>query len=224
MGVDSKIYLKNHASVEKVYDVMAVILGAEKTFKGEDDVDFKEESSPTNTWRIKVNHSNGDQLEYKAPTYFDIRVNDNCGNTFSSLFFYDLDDDKYAQNGEKALNPRASATWIAIGKKLVEFFGGKLMYADCEDGNDPKNWLINEKGLYSPEINHCDDRWYNYHNALSKIKPLTAEDILENKDVCAYWGEREEILITKLPRIEQFNELTKELKNENKSSTRKMKV
>lgn len=227
MGVDTRIILKNHASVEKVYDVLAVVLGAEKTYKSysnPEDYDITKPSERGNGWCIKVLHNENDKAEYKDFTYFDVQVTDICGNQFNTLYFYDIDDSPDIQNGERMLSPRCSGAWLAIGKKLVDFFGGEMVIADCNDFDDPDNLYKVETPMYSPLMEGGDDRWYAFNNALKALEPLTGKDILEFKDICAYWGDREDSLINHLSKITQHRELQKELNSENIDTKKKMKL
>lgn len=227
MGVDTRIYLQNHANVEKVYDVIARALGAEIKLSakvGIDNLEKNEPSSHENDWKATVIHNPKDGFEYKDATYFDIRVTDICNQFYHTLFFYDVDDNEQAQNGERLLNPNSSGIWLAIGKKLVDFFGGKMLISDADDWNDQNNWYVKENGSYSKTVNHCDDRWFGYINALANTLPLTKEDLLEFKDKCAYWNEREDTLLEHLPKITEYNKLTKELNTDKKQQPKKMKV
>lgn len=226
MGVDAKIILKNHASVNKVFDVMARVLGAEieLNYRAKDNIDLSQPSSSENSWTPKVIHNPKDSIEFKDFTFFEINLKDICGNEYNSLFFYDLDDSEDCKNGERLLAPKSSACWLAVGEKLVEFFGGKLVFADCEDSNDPENIYVVDEGLYSSSINHSDDRWYSYNNALKNIQPITAEDVLRFKDVCCYWGEREDSLVEKLPIFANYNKLEKDLNKDNKILPKKNKI
>ena len=227
MGVDTKIYLENHANVEKVYDVIARTLGAELkkySSKGLSNLDVDEPSWNGNDWNVSVIHDSRNGFKYVRPTYFDLTLYDVCGQHYHTLFFYDVDDNEYAQNGERLLNPNASGVWLAIGKKLVDFFGGKMLISDADSWEDPNNWYVKEEGTYSKKINHCDDRWYAYVNALDKTLPLSKEDLLEFKDKCAYWNEREDTLLAQLPKITSYNKLSKELNDKEKTQPKKMKV
>lgn len=228
MGIDTKIYLENHANVDKVYDIMAVALGAQTEYyassRSKKSPDFNEPSSDTNSWNIKVLHDSWDKFEYIRPTYFDLNVKSICGEKFHTLFFYDIDDNTYAQNGERLLNPTSSAAWLSIGKKLVDFFGGKMLISDADDYEDPDNWYKVEKGSYPKEMIDGNDRWYNYINALSKVETLTAKEILDWQDKAAYFGEREENLINHLSKVANFNKLNNELTTDPTTKTRKMKV
>lgn len=87
----------------------------------------------------------------------------------------------------KVMCPKSTAFWIAVGRRLVRFFGGQMVYSDC-DGKvnfkckKPRRWNDPEDGK----------AWRDFQDAILAIKPITKED-LENCAKYASYGYEEYI-------------------------------
>jgi hypothetical protein len=72
-----------------------------------------------------------------------------------------------------ALNPEANPHWIAIGIRLVEFFGGKIIFNDVYDEDTTNNYLIIElnNAVYNPlKYNDEKEREKHYKESIKKLK------------------------------------------------------
>jgi hypothetical protein len=72
------------------------------------------------------------------------------------------------------LCPRSAAFWIAMGHKLVDFFGGWLDYSDCDE--DSISYQLPPKAdcLNRPEE---DEDWLNFQHRLYNLQPITQQDL-----------------------------------------------
>lgn len=86
------------------------------------------------------------------------------------------------EQGGRLLNPRSTAFWIAVGKRLVDFFGGELIYNDCDNKVD-YSVLAKPRIDNSPSDGHL---WYNFQERLEKVVPITKEELKYFDSVAAY--------------------------------------
>ena len=77
----------------------------------------------------------------------------------------------------KLLSPGAHALALAVGRRLVDFFGGNLTEDDSSDSVDYR--VRPAKALLPPKTKDQEpnDRFYQYHNALANLSPLTTLDL-----------------------------------------------
>lgn len=229
MGVNAKIYLNAHAKPKDIMYVILKSVGHEFKYRAthpKKDIDPTRLASPSNSWKIepitteyKINLSDVD--------YFELNFSDPCNQRYSTLLHFSLEDNQHSWNNEKLLSPKCNEIWLSIGKKLVDFYGGKMWYADCNDDEDPKNWYVNKKGLFPKKTKSQDgdERWYQFQNALNKVKPITKLEIEQMNEFSAYPSdERIPKLKYFLDKLEMVENLTKELKNKGTESKRKLKI
>jgi hypothetical protein len=79
--------------------------------------------------------------------------------------------------------PRSTPFWIAVGKRLVQFFGGEIDYQDCDEidvdfARPSKSLKINDP--------QDDDEWDTFQRRLFRLKPLMVEDIKDADQYAAY--------------------------------------
>jgi hypothetical protein len=93
-------------------------------------------------------------------------------------FFYHFE---FGTKGERGFMPRSHPYWLAVGKKVVNAFGGRIDYADCDDVyNDyeaPVRWP--EKWDDYPGFGQLQD-------ILRSISPVTREDMQAMLEHAAY--------------------------------------
>ncbi len=228
MGVNAKIYLNAHAKPKDIMYVIIKSIGNEFSYKGslKKEVDPTQLASKTNPWKIipvdldyKINLSDMD--------YFELNFSDPCKQKYQTLLHLNIEDDPNSYNNEKLLSPKSNEIWLCIGKKLVDFFGGKMMYADCNDESDPKNWYINKKALFPKKTKSQDgdERWYQFQNALNKLKPITKNELEEMNQFSVYPGdERIPTLGYYLEKMEMAEKLSKQLNRKDVPKKSTLKV
>ncbi len=84
--------------------------------------------------------------------------------------------------GERLLMPRASAFWIAIGRRLVDFFGGSICYNDCGDLN-PNYVSATPRRLNNPSDGLP---WRNFQDEKLRLKPITKAELEEADELASY--------------------------------------
>ena len=231
MSIDARIYLDGHANPKRVFDVIQKIVGVEFQYKSfnNDPFDENEPTGKNNSWHLKP-VKNENEIVNKDIDYLTFEFQDLCNNHYLGMYHLYLEDDTHALNNEKCMNPNSTPVWLAIGKRLVDFFGGKMMFADCSDDSDPKNWYIGKSAKYGPknkesDANDGDSRWYQFFNALNTESMLTAKEIKDMIPNSAYPNEeRTEHLLSYLDKYETAKQLSGDLKKKKKSETKKMKV
>ncbi len=86
-----------------------------------------------------------------------------------------------SRKGEHLLMPRSTDFWIAIGKGLVDFFGGTVDYNDCDDS---------DVDYQQPERSdiHAEDgeEWTEFQERKLAVKPLTKEQLAECRKEASY--------------------------------------
>lgn len=92
-------------------------------------------------------------------------------------YFFECKDGKY-----RYLYPKATPFWIAIGKGLCKFFGGKIDYHDCDAGGINASWKKPRK-CNSPEDGGA---WYAFEQAKLDLKPITVKDMIKANKWAGY--------------------------------------
>lgn len=227
MSIDTRIYLQAHATPKKVFEVLQKCTGEEFEYRSFDNKHF-DSSKPSdynNQWHLKAK-ANQNNIEVELD-YVSFSFVDPVGNNYNCLYHLYVEDDDNSFNNEKVLSPKSHPVWIALGRRLVDFFGGKLIYADCGDHEDPENWYVNKKPKFGAKEQgqSGDDRWYQYHNALNTENLLTSKEILDVVPLSAYpTEERGTSLIEYLSKYENALELNKQLKRKTTTKKEKKKI
>lgn len=83
--------------------------------------------------------------------------------------------------GHVYLAPGANSFWLAVGKRLVEIFGGHIDYVDYDEPD--YDYSVRQKTFMGSDDGPS---WQRRQNALIAIKPVTAEEQLAMNAVAAY--------------------------------------
>lgn len=84
--------------------------------------------------------------------------------------------------------PTATPFWCAIGKSLIEWFGGVVQYNDCGSEKAPN---VFRRKRYCPVDKYGllpDDgaAWERYQDELMQLRPLTSLELKRGRKVAAY--------------------------------------
>lgn len=95
--------------------------------------------------------------------------------------------------GHRLLAPRSTAFWIAVCRGLIDFFGGMMIYNDCNDHTDPATGATRfdyEQPDRGWEANHpsTGEPWQRLQERLLALPPLTPEEIRQWDTQAAYTG------------------------------------
>lgn len=230
MGIDCRIYLPSHANTRKVFEVIKKTMGAEikqevfskttynhRSNKKTESFPEFDPSSPadeSNPWHVTFEKNPKHNLNLKDENYFEFEFTDPLDTYYRCLIHFDNYESDRFYPGGKELLPSSTAVWCVIGKRLVDFFGGRLLYSDASDEDDPANWYICEKGKFGPAApeQSSNDRWYEYHNAIFNEPLITSKEINDMAQ-CAYMDERSQNLYDYLVIQEKIVNLKNKLDN-----------
>jgi hypothetical protein len=225
MGVDTKIYLNPHAKPTQIFDVILKVVGHEfrptiSSLHKKIKPDLNQPPSKDNRWYLKPVKDEENKIEPSDIRYFNIDFQDAVGSNYHCMIHLDIEDEYF--NYGKLINPGSTPIWHAIGKRLVDFFGGKMLYSDADNYDDPDNWYVNETAKFSARVSGQDedDRWYQYYAALFNEPILHSTEILEDKVMYQYLHDREKQLVDYLEYLERVKLVEKEV-NELKESLEK---
>lgn len=86
------------------------------------------------------------------------------------------------EHGKREICPKSTAFWVAIGKRLVEFFGGKIDYNDC----DNIDW--DYESQIPREHNDPNDgkEWNDFQEEIYNLKPITKLELKEAQKFASY--------------------------------------
>lgn len=185
MGVDTKILLPAAARIQDVADVMGALAGfpMEKRYFAH----IRENGRDSAGW--SAGHPYGSSYVRLTPIHNMVQ----CAYIHldsSELGRVMVDGEREHQcmyhfeagcNGERLLMPRSTDFWIAIGKGLVEFFGGTVDYNDCDDSD------VDFARPAQKDI-HAEDgaEWYSMQARKLVVKPLTQVDLDAARKVASY--------------------------------------
>ena len=165
MGVDAEVLLPAHVRVQDVAEVVGKLLGHESTLRPAGGVDVK-------------------QVEVvsipEIPSCAWLRGYDNTGDerctTFSVLYHFESED------GRRIIMRRSRAEYIALLRRLADFFGGTVDYQDCDaEGAD----YCVERPL--EESAPTDgEAWFAFQKRIHELTPLGEEEIAACVGFAAY--------------------------------------
>ncbi len=82
----------------------------------------------------------------------------------------------------RLLYPKANPFWIAVGLKLVDFFGGTIVYTDT-DGRKPNHRAKKPRQSNNPQDGKP---WQDFQDAILAVKPLTKAELRAADKLSAY--------------------------------------
>ena len=166
MGVSTIIRLPRTCGIQNVANVIGVLAGlkAEKS-------DFRK-------------FSNMDGYSARV-TGVSFNVNDTLPMSPTIVIRGDLIDEErihhvmYFYENETwdgvTFNPPSTNFWVAIGKKLVDIFGGEVDYNDCDEWI--RDYVNGNHGSIAENRPSKGDEWYAFQNMLLNLKSLTQEEM-----------------------------------------------
>lgn len=83
--------------------------------------------------------------------------------------------------GERLIYPRSNPFWIAVGIRLVDFFGGSIVYNDC--GDMVPNYSKKQAMTNNPTNG---EPWQKFQDAKLAVKPLTQDELETANGFAAY--------------------------------------
>jgi hypothetical protein len=87
---------------------------------------------------------------------------------------------RYEHSG-RGIGPRSTPFWLAIGKGLVDFFGGVMDYQDCDDID------VDYQQPEREDIQAFDgEPWRLFQERIANVAALAEADLLAMRDAAAY--------------------------------------
>ena len=168
MGVDCRITLPPATRVRDVAMVIGALVGLPVEHR-------KPDSKYEGFGWASVN-----KITYKSnssiPECCNIEWTDLDGEPRNVLYHFEFGDD-----GCRGMLPRSTPFWLAIGMKLVDFFGGEL------DKNDSDSVDCDYQKPVRNDISASDGKeWEKFQKRLLAVKPLTRADIDAEKKHASY--------------------------------------
>jgi hypothetical protein len=168
MGVDTRISLPSNVRVRDVAKVMAASLGCKVTRR----IIPRSSGIFAECEDVKIDSASMAEL-------CNIELH-NCTVGSESqwfLFHWEL------SGGKKGMLPRSTAINIAIGMRLIKFFGGSIDFQDCD--STQIDYIADEKS--NDENCPTDGReWDNLQKRILAIEPITDTEIQECEKFAAY--------------------------------------
>ena len=170
MGVDSHIYLPTDIGPHYFADALGIFAGLPKKLVDRNNVMACDvegvETKPTFTpsmGEIILRAPKGHLLVDGEDTH---EVNFHWGSRFKKEIW-------------TLLSPRSTPFWVAVGTRLVDWFGGYLVYSDCGDFSGSNLY----KGKRSHPVDddwflpHDGDAWTEYQTEASKLTKVTDREL-----------------------------------------------
>ena len=137
------------------------------------------------------------------------------------MYYSKCNDDNYcAFDNARLLCASSVALWGVIGKRLVDFFGGKVFFCHPYDRyiyvcNNPK---------YPPKTEKESDydQWFRFQNTLFNEPTIKAQELKDMKNETKYW--HAEDFVAYLEKYEAALELANYLSTKNKTMNKKIKI
>ena len=193
MGVNTIIQLPLHVRADYVLQVIAKVVGEPWT-KGNfgkqrstrvngrwetivEPIAFDPERppSPGNPWHLQFERLHTSLKVQPADTSHNIATmifTDLGGERHGWYWHTDDPDEQF-----KTLSPGAHALAVAVGRRLVAFFGGQIIYSDA---TDKVNYKVSSTKARLPKkkaAQTSDDRWYQFYELLAEEPLLTAAEL-----------------------------------------------
>ena len=164
MGVDTRIQLKPQTQLRNVADVIGVLLGC---------IPRLEPLGGTNSKSCRV--AGVKVASSTVETCADILIVPEHGETRNILYHFESED------GCRGLLLRCYAENIALGVRLVEFFGGSIDYND----SDESDCDFTAKGLPFASAD-AGQSWDQLQEAIHSLRPLTYSEVVGYKKHATY--------------------------------------
>lgn len=146
-----------------------------------------------------------------------------------SIYYHNQNDDKIKPKEQIAgyMSLGMNLKWDFLADKMVDFFGGKVIFYDGGDFDDPKNFKLVEKhdAICKLELGDLHGNLERLSKALKEIKAFDEEDIIKFAESRGYSvNPNDDIMLmlpyqSKLIKEEMQKDLGLDLKSSNKSKS-----
>lgn len=174
MGVDCEIRLPEDVRIRDVADVIGILAGCEKV--------WSETSDKKATW-VNVKCVDVSTVGMVGMAHINVSIPISTKGNDTAFVLYHFEPGTFPDGTcGRLLTPRSTGWWIAVGKRLVDFFGGTVDFNYCDeqdiDYQKPKpRWHNNPEG---------DEEWDDFQKAKFAVQPLTDAEVETVWEVAAY--------------------------------------
>lgn len=232
MSNDCRIELPLHVRSKQVLEVIGKLLGMPFEVKTDKkpprgwmssnssencSFDSTLPCSPENDWYLFFNDSLKQESYINIINIISMKFEDLAGSGYDWNFHVETVDENC-----KLLTPNSYLVAGAVGKKLVDFFGGTVIYSE-----DKELEYKNNTPLFPPKLSTqtSNDRYYQFYNSLYSIKMITANDLLEAENKVYIRTERDNKLIEYLKVYETYKKIDDSVSDEKEQKAgRKNKI
>lgn len=185
MGVDCRITFPNNVRLRDVANAIGILAGlnpVQKHISGALDSFFVDVPGVTTKSYNSLGLECCAQIDLTAPegeTLVDGK------DTHYTMYHFEYESptaDPDIKMYSSGISPRSTPFWIAIGKRLVETFGGSILCNDCGDNEKPDrvvgaHWL---NGATNGE------KWNQNQRRIFELSPVSKAEMDEARKVAAY--------------------------------------
>lgn len=199
MAENTIISIPLHVRNDYLVQVIAKVVGEEWVHEGTRDAqkvikngrsyimevpipfDVDQPTSKENTWSIKFSRRNKglgiDMSASKDAGHGSLAFVDASGNPHSWYFHAENENEV-----DKLLRPGSHGFAVAVGRRVVKFFGGHLIETDFNDKVSLQ--VPNARAKFPKKLptQSSDDRWYQFYNALQSEPVLSASELKSAMD------------------------------------------
>lgn len=146
-----------------------------------------------------------------------------------SIYYHNQNDDEIRPKEKIAgyMSLGMNLKWAFLSDKMVDFFGGKVIFYDGGDFDDPKNFKLVEKhdAICKLEVGDFQGNFERFSKALKEIKAFDEEDVIKFAESRGYGVSASDDLMLMLPyqskliKEEMQKDLGLDLKSSNKSKS-----
>lgn len=177
MGVDTHVRLPHGVAIREVAEVIGILAGLKPA-------KHALERSQGDKWFVSVDGAKA-VGNVNIPEMATIELNAPKGSTLvdglvSHRAFYHYESEQ--PKGARLLSVRATPFWIAMARRLVQHFGGEVVYSDCDDGK--ANYKC--KCPRVPNYPTDGEPWQRYQEEVFNLKPITKAEIQKARKWAAY--------------------------------------
>jgi hypothetical protein len=231
MGANTRITLPHSAQSQKVLEVIAKVVGipfeVENLYKEEKPlgkygmprkpkpIDASLPSSADNTWRLvfegwvhelKVTPNSGG---YDALSHGNLMFKDAAGQQYAWMLHTETEEEN-----TRSMLPSSHPLGVAVGIRLVKFFGGTVCYNDGVDEEKPSNRLRKSpaRAKFPPKTKDqtSNDRWHQFQNALRAEPMLTVKELEHAAKFAAYPSTDKYVVLLERLKVEESRRLLDE--------------
>lgn len=221
MGVNTKIKLPLHVSTDRIAMFVARVAGhpiVQESFpdqtthrvngrwevtKTPREFDPSQPCCQENQWHVEFVGG------YDARPQ--IKPSEGNGLSFGTLVFLDANDNSHfwyihaeTENEDfRELGPGCHGLAVAVGRRLVKFFGGEMLDSDAVETRPFDLRVPNARATFPKKLRHqsSNDRWYQFHNALFNEPVLSAHEL--ESTIAKFGGNEDHLALVEALRAQE---------------------